>query len=159
MIISDAGPIIIFARIGRLSLLRDVTDSLLIPDAVYEEIVVKKGGMPGAAEVAQSAWIQRAPLTKRSMLDSLPSSLHEGEREAIALAAERGAQLLVDEIRARRVATDLRIDVIGTLRILADAKGLGHINLVRPILVQMQSSGYRFDRALIQRFLERIDEA
>jgi uncharacterized protein len=51
MIISDAGPIIIFARIGRLPLLRDVTGSLLIPDAVYDEIVIKKGGMPGATEV------------------------------------------------------------------------------------------------------------
>jgi predicted nucleic acid-binding protein len=54
MIVSDAGPIIIFARIGRLSLLRDVAGFLLIPDAVYDEIVFKKGGMPGADQVAQS---------------------------------------------------------------------------------------------------------
>jgi predicted nucleic acid-binding protein len=59
MIVSDAGPIIIFARLSRLSLLRDVAGFLLIPDAVYDEIVVKKGGMPGAAEVAQVPWIQR----------------------------------------------------------------------------------------------------
>jgi uncharacterized protein len=159
MIVSDAGPIIIFARIGRLSLLRDITSSLLIPYAVYDEIVVKKGGMPGAAEVAQAAWIQRAAPANRSMLDSLPSFLHEGEREAITLARERAAQLLVDEIRARRVANELGIEVIGTLRILADAKQSGHLNLVRPILVEMQSRGYRFDRALIRHFLERIDEA
>ncbi len=57
MIVSDAGPITIFARIGRLSLLHEVTGSLRIPDAVYDEIVVKKGCMPGAAEVAQTAWI------------------------------------------------------------------------------------------------------
>jgi predicted nucleic acid-binding protein len=159
MIISDAGPIIIFARIGRLSLLRDVTGSLLIPDAVFGEIVVKKGGMPGAAEVGQAEWIQTTALANRSILDSLPGFLHDGEREAIALATERAAQLLIDEIRARRVASDLGIEVIGTLRILAEAKRLGNINLVRPILVEMQSSGYRFDRALIRRFLERIDEA
>ena len=114
--------------------------------------------MPGAAEVAHSDWIQRASVVNRSMLDCLPGFLHEGEREAIGLATEQGAQLLVDEIRARRVASDLGIGVIGTLRILADAKRLGHINFVRPILLQMQSSGYRFDRALIRRFLERIDE-
>ena len=63
MIVFDAGPIIIFARIGRLSLLREVTGSLLIPDAVYDEIVVKKGGMPGAPEVAQAVWIQK-PLSQ-----------------------------------------------------------------------------------------------
>lgn len=124
MIVSDAGPIIIFARIGRLSLLHEVTGSLLIPDAVYDEIVVKKGGMLGAAEVAQAAWIQKTSVANRSIIDGLPNVLHEGEREAIALAKERGAQLLVDEIRARRVASDQGVEVIGTLtlRILADAK-------------------------------------
>ena len=158
MIVSDAGPIIIFARIGRLYLLREVTGSLLIPGAVYDEIVVKKGGMPGAAEVAQAAWIQKASVANRSIIDGLPRVLHEGEREAIALAKERGAQLLVDEIRARRVAADQKIEMIGTLRILSDAKRLGLIRTVRPIIVQMQSRGYRFDRVLIRRFLERIDE-
>lgn len=158
MIVSDAGPIIVFARIGRLSLLRDVTGSLLIPDAVYDEIVAKKGGMPGAAEVAQAAWIQKTSVANRSIIDGLPNVLHEGEREAISLAKERGAQLLIDEIRARRVAIEWGIDVIGTLRILAEAKRLGQITVVRPIIAQMQSSGYRFERALIRRFLERIDE-
>lgn len=158
MIVSDAGPIIVFARIGRLSLLREVTGSLLIPDAVYDEIVVKKGGMPGAAEVAQAAWIQKAYVANRSIIDGLPNVLHEEEREAIALAKERGAQLLVDEIRARRVASNLEIEVFGTLRILAEAKRLGQITVVRPIIAQMQSSGYRFDRVLVRRFLERIGE-
>ena len=53
MIVSDAGQILISARIRRLSLLRDVTGSQLIPDVVYDKIVVTKGGMPGATEVAQ----------------------------------------------------------------------------------------------------------
>ncbi len=73
MIVSDAGPIIIFARIGRLFLLHEVTGSPLIPDAVYDEIVVKKGGMPGAAEVAQAAWIQKASVADRSIVDGLPN--------------------------------------------------------------------------------------
>lgn len=159
MIVSDAGPIIAFARIGRLPLLREVTGSLVIPNAVHDEIVVKKKGMPGGAQVAQAHWIHRTAVAERSFVESLPQVLHQGEREAIALARERGAQLLVDEIRARRVAIELGIDVIGTLRILAEAKRLGRIGLVRPIIAQMQSNGYRWDRALIREFLERIKEA
>jgi predicted nucleic acid-binding protein len=58
----------------------------------------------------------------------------------------------------RHAAAKLEIDVIGTLRILADAKRLGHIDAVRPVIAQMQSKGHRFDRALIRRFLERINE-
>jgi predicted nucleic acid-binding protein len=158
MIVSDAGPIIIFARIRRLPLLHDVTGSLLIPPAVYDEIVVSKGGMPGAEEVAQADWLQRTVVANRAVLDSLPPGLHAGEREAIALAREQGAQLLVDDARARRAAGELRVEVIGTLRILAEAKRRGYIDLARPIIGQMQSSGYRFDRALIRRFLEWISE-
>ena len=37
MIIADAGPIIAFARIGRLALLQQVVGEFVVPDAVYEE--------------------------------------------------------------------------------------------------------------------------
>jgi predicted nucleic acid-binding protein len=60
MIVSDAGPIIIFARIGRLSLLHDVAGFLLIPDAVYDEIVVKK-----AVCRARSMWLKPRGFRKR----------------------------------------------------------------------------------------------
>ena len=158
MIVSDAGPIVVFARIGRLSLLRDVTGALLIPDAVHSEIFANKGAMPGASEVTQATWIQRVRVADRSIVDQMPNVLHEGEREAITLAKERGAQLLIDEIRARREASARGVEVIGTLRILDQAKLSRHIALVRPVIAQMQSQGYRFDRALILRFLEIVGE-
>ncbi len=158
MIVSDAGPIIIFARIGHRSLLRQITGSLTIPAAVYAEITIGKGG-PGATEVAEAEWIQRAVVANPSLLGGLPGGLHSGEREAIALAKERDAQLLIDKIRGRRSAGQLGIEVIGSLRILAEAKRLGHISHVRPVIAEMQSNGYRFDRTLIQGFVERMDEA
>ena len=59
MIIADAGPIIAFARIGRLALLQQVVGELVVPDAVYEELVVKGGDRPGAEEVRRGEGIQR----------------------------------------------------------------------------------------------------
>lgn len=159
MIVSDAGPIIIFARVGRLQLLHDVVGSVLIPRAVFDEIVAKKGGAPRRAELTRSSWIERTSVAGRSKLDRMPNVLHQGEREAIALAEERGAQLLIDEIRGRRAATERGVEVIGTLRILSYAKQLRRIAAVRPVVAQMQSEGYRFDRAVISRFLEIIGEA
>jgi len=158
MIVSDAGPII-FARVGRLALLGEVTGSVTIPKAVHAEIMTKKRSMPGAREVSRAAWIHRAAIANPLLLESFPNGLHLGEREAIALAQEQRAQLLMDEIRGRRFASQLGIDVIGTLRIVAEAKTLGHIESVRPIVEQMRSSGYRFDRELIRRFLESTNEA
>jgi predicted nucleic acid-binding protein len=138
MIVSDAGRSLPSPASAGFPVSAKLPAPLLIPNTVYDEIVLKKGGMPGAAEVAQAAWIQKASVGDRSIVDGLPNVLHEGEREAIALAKERGAQLLVDEIRARRVAIEWGIDVIGTLRILAEAKRLGQITVVQPIIAQMQ---------------------
>jgi len=158
MIVADAGPIIIFTRIGRLSLLHNVVDSLTVPPAVYSEITV--GGMYGAEEIERAEWIQRLPVADPKSVQALLSmTLHQGEREAIALAKERAAQLLIDEIRGRRIAIQLGIEVIGTLRILAEAKRLNYIDAVLPLIVEMQGRGYRFDARLIRRFLEQLGEA
>jgi len=65
MIVSDAGPIIIFARIGHLSLLHKVTGSLIIPAAVHDEILVNKGGMLGAGSRVPRGFSGRSSLTVR----------------------------------------------------------------------------------------------
>ena len=56
-IVSDAGPILSFARARHLSLLRQVMGTLVIPQAVYEEIVVHGAGKPGSKEVQVASWI------------------------------------------------------------------------------------------------------
>ena len=114
--------------------------------------------MPGSQDIAQAAWIRRVSVASPSTIDALPGALHEGEREAIALAKEQAAQLLIDERRARQIASNEGVEVIGTLRILDDAKRLQLINFTRPITAQMQTNGYRFDRVLIRRLLDRIGE-
>jgi predicted nucleic acid-binding protein len=48
MIVADSGAIIVFARIGRLDLLRQVVGELSIPDAVYEELVGRGTERPRA---------------------------------------------------------------------------------------------------------------
>ena len=78
---------------------------LIIPDAVYEELVSRGQGRPGAAEVAQGTWIHRRTVTESARVAQLPLVLHRGEREAIILAEELHAQLLIDEQRGREVAT------------------------------------------------------
>jgi uncharacterized protein len=54
MIVADAAPVIAFARLGRLALLQHIVEELVVPDAVYDDLVVKGRGKPGAAEVAES---------------------------------------------------------------------------------------------------------
>ncbi len=158
MIIADAGPIIGFARIGRLDLLRQVVGELVIPDAVYEELVSRGRQRPGAAEVERGGWIQSKPVTDQAAVAQLPVALHAGEREAIVLAQELNAQLLIDEQRGQNIATMRRLEVIGALRVLAEAKQLGVIDRARPLVNALLAAGYWIDEALLPPFFQEIGE-
>jgi predicted nucleic acid-binding protein len=159
MIIADAGPIIAFARIGRLALLQQVVGELIVPDAVYEELVVKGGDRPGAADVQRGEGIRRQTLRNRQALTHLPRSLAQGEGEAILLAEEEGAPLLVDERKAREAAEQHGIEVIGSLWVLKEAKQRGIILAVRPIMEELLAIGYWFHpERVIRPFLQEMGE-
>jgi predicted nucleic acid-binding protein len=68
-------------------------------------------------------WIEAhtAPIPERLGL----SSLGLGEREAIALAANRQAILLTDDMKARNAAESFGIRVVPTIRVLSTADALG----------------------------------
>jgi predicted nucleic acid-binding protein len=159
MTVADTGPIIAFARLGRLDLLSDVVGVLIIPDAVYEELVVRGQERPGAAEVAQGTWIHRRAVTDSARIAQLPPALHRGEREAIILAEELQAQLLIDEQRGRAIAAARGLAVLGSLRILGEAKRRGFIVQVRPLIEELLASGYWIHEArVIQAFLREMGE-
>ena len=50
MIVADTGPIIAFARLGRLELLHQVVETLVIPEAVYAELVSREGATDQALQ-------------------------------------------------------------------------------------------------------------
>jgi predicted nucleic acid-binding protein len=159
MIVADTGPIIAFARLGRLALLHDVVEVLLIPDAVYEELVGRGHGRPGAAEVAQGDWIHRRTIAESTTVAQLPPVLHRGEREAIILAEELNAPLLIDEQRGRETAMARGLAVLGSLRILGEAKRRGFIAAVRPLIEELLAIGYWIhDERVIQAFLQEMGE-
>jgi predicted nucleic acid-binding protein len=159
MIIADAGPIIAFARIGRLALLQQVIGELMVPDAVYEELVVQGGDRPGASEVRRGGGMQRHTLRHRQGLAQLPRSLAHGEREAILLAEEAGAPLLVDERKTRDAAAQRGIEVIGSLWVLKEAKQHGMILAVRPIIEELLAIGYWLHPERVNRpFLQEMGE-
>jgi uncharacterized protein len=158
MIVADSGPIIVFARIGRLDLLRQVVGELIIPDAVYEELVGRGTERPGAAKVVHGDWIHRRTVQVLRAVAQLPSALHAGEWEAIVLAQELGAQLLIDEHRGRTIAITRGVEVFGNLWVLAEAKRLGLIERAKSVVGAMRAAGYRVDEDLLTQFLREVGE-
>jgi uncharacterized protein len=158
MIVADAGPILSFARAQRFALLQAVIDELIIPDAVYEEIVRQGAGKPGADEVQQAAWIRRAQIQDQPFADQLPQKLHRGEREAITLARELGGVLLVDEQAVRQEAQRLGVPYFGSLRVLTEAKDRNLILAIKPVLDELMAAGMYLSDPLYREFLQTIGE-
>lgn len=123
IVVSDASPLISLAVTGHLELLKQLYEQVLIPEAIYQELTGSDPGRPGASEVQTLEWIVSQRVQNDVLVRALQGELDHGEAEAIALAVEVQADLvLIDERRARAVATRLGLNVVGVLGLLVEAK-------------------------------------
>ncbi|NJN19991.1 MAG: DUF3368 domain-containing protein [Leptolyngbya sp. RL_3_1] len=160
MIVSNATPLIAFVRIRQLPLLQKVVGTLVIPEAVAQEIAAYPAGQYGSIDLLQATWIQQKSLQSTQQTSLLLLTLDRGEAEVIALALERQAQLVVmDELTGRKVAESLGIKVTGSIRILIRAKQLGYIPAIQPYMQQMKQVGIYFSDRFIQAILQQVNEA
>jgi predicted nucleic acid-binding protein len=157
-VVCDAGPLITFARGGRLDVLRQVLGTVLIPSAVRREVVDEGTGKPGAAEIHSATWVETRELGSHERAVLLPASLGEGERQAVALCIELGACLLADDPVARREARARGIPLISTLDVLDEAKVQGLIQQVKATLDHLIRTGFRLRRSLYYGKLSRAGE-
>jgi len=158
-VISNSSPLINFAAVGRFNLLRELYGTIVIPDAVYHEVVVAGQGQPGAAEVEQADWITRAAVSNPTVVAVL-HELDRGEAEAVALAVENpGALLILDERRGRLAALNLDVNLIGTLGVLLVAKRKGLLAALAPEIEKLQTQvGFRVRADLKAKVLQEAGE-
>lgn len=160
MIISNATPLISFARIGELGLLHQVVgEPLVIPAAVAQELEDYERDLPGSIDLVRERWIQPIALADDQQVRLLLPTLDRGEAEVIALAIERKARLVViDELIGRKVAESLGLAVTGSVGVLIRAKQLGAIAAVRPLLEQMIRRGIHFSPKFVAAVLHQVGE-
>lgn len=159
IVVCDASPIISLASVGRFDLLRQLYEKICVPDAVYEE-VTRAGERAGAGELSSAGWVERRTLGNDFLARALYGELDHGESEAIALAVELGADLvLVDERQGRAVAARFGLKVAGVLGMLIEAKRKGLLAQIEPVLEELQSQGgFRISPDLRLRVLEAAGE-
>jgi len=161
IVVSDTSPIINLAAIGQLHLLPQLYGTVIIPQSVYNEIVVAGIGQPGAKEIADAMWVEVRTVVDRTLVLSLETELDSGEAEAIVLAAELGADLLlIDERKGRVTANRLQVNYIGLLGILISAKHQGLITSVTHLMDDLRNiANFWIDDALyahISRIAEEL---
>jgi predicted nucleic acid-binding protein len=140
-VVSDSSPLVYLTRLGCLTWLRDFYGEVLIPPAVWREIVETGAGLPEAmatTRASEAGWLRvQAPATCLA-LSAPGEQLDPGELEAISLAAELGAMLIIDEQVGRRIALRLGLKVTGVIGLLLEAKGRGLIPSLRSALDRLR---------------------
>jgi predicted nucleic acid-binding protein len=144
-VVADASPLIALQQIRQLHQLQALFVEVTVPPAVAREIQLTVPPVPWVVERAPSQPI--APLMVRA-------SLGAGESEALSLAAEiRAGLLLVDERAARRAAQGIGLRVMGTLGVLLAAKRKGLVKEVRPLVDELVRQGFRVSPRLVRQVL------
>ncbi|MHB8973519.1 MAG: DUF3368 domain-containing protein [Pirellulaceae bacterium] len=159
-IVSNASPLINLARIGQFGLLRDVYGEIIIPEAVWNEIVGEGAGQPGAVELEHAEWITMQAVSNHLLVQSLRQDLDAGEAEAIVLAVEVNADLLLmDERLGRQVARHLGMSVSGLIGLCIEAKHKGIIVAIKPLLDALRDqAGFRIRPSLYEQVLAEAGE-
>lgn len=151
LVVADASPLIALIQLRLLETVAPLFAELLIPPAVAREI---------APSGIRPNWIvERSP--RRPFDVRLGGiKLGPGESEAIGLALELGTHtLLLDERRARRLAAELGLRIIGTVGLLVAAKQAGLIVAVRPYLETLLAVGFHVAPQIIEGALREAGEA
>lgn len=159
IVISDTSPISNLATVGQLDLLQQVYGNVIIPETVYQEIINAGATEPATLAIQNLEWIKKGSVNNLNLVMSLQAKLDPGEAEAIVLALELKADLLiVDERKGRKEATKLGIKITGTLGVLLKAKKLGLISSIKPILDDLINSGFWVSSEIYQQVLALVEE-
>lgn len=159
-VVSNSSPLIGLARVNQLALLQHLYSELYLPAAVWNEVVIQGHGQVGAEAVQSATWIQQGAVKNAPLVLSLSQELGAGEAEAIVLAQELPADLLIlDERHAREKARRLRIPVMGVMGVLLEAKGRGLLGAVKPIIHDLRDiAGFHSSPQLIAEVLRQAGE-
>lgn len=153
-VVSNSTPLIALSRIRRFHLLRDLFSEISIPSAVYEEVVSAGDGRAGGPEVENAQWILNHQVKNKDLVAFLRISLDAGEAEAIALAKEISADLvLLDDNDGRNIARSVGINFTGTIGILLRYYQ-GHPAVFKEALDELLAQGFRLSKTEYQKILE-----
>ncbi|MBI2130625.1 hypothetical protein HYU10_02535 [Candidatus Woesearchaeota archaeon] len=161
---------IIFAKLGKIDILRKLYGDIKIANEVYREVVLK-----GIEKNTKDAFIIRESINGKCIeVLNLNEKFSEtaakiqpiynidiGEAETIALALQlKEKEAVIDEVYARDAARALGIRPIGSLRILLIAykNSLIAKHEINQLIREMENSKYRLSPKVLIEFWDLFDK-
>lgn len=148
VVISDTSALILFHNIQSLHLLKQVYGTLL----TTPEVVAEYGeSLP--------EWFKIKEAEDKKYQRFLETQIDSGEASALALAAGyKEVLLILDDLKARKLARQLNLKVTGTLGVIQKAKDLGVIPKVRPYINRLLETNFRISDIIISELLKMNNE-
>ncbi|HED38617.1 MAG TPA: DUF3368 domain-containing protein [Ignavibacteria bacterium] len=146
-IVTNSSCLIALDRINRLDILANSFKEIIIPPAVEKEVDLKLD------------WLSVKQIKNKVVIQILKTQIDDGESEAIALSLETDDVLvLLDDKKARRIAKQLGLEVIGTIGLILRAKKKGLVSEIKPILDDLQNVEFRIRDTLYNKALRLANE-
>ncbi len=145
VIISDTSCLIALSNIGLLNILKDLYQEIYITKEVKAEF---NGKLP--------EWVFVLEVKDSQKQVEIEKTLDKGEASSIAIALEApDSTLIIDEIKGRKIAKSLNINIIGTIGILLLAEKRGVIKDVLSIILKLVNKGFRLSDDLLDKLIEK----
>lgn len=157
-VIVNSTPLIVLCGIGKLNILKEMYEEIIIPSAVFREVTAKDDSACVQIKSA-GAWVHVEQIKDHGEKKMYKAKLHDGEVEVMILAQERNADLVIlDDNAAKKTAKYLGLTVTGTLGVLVKAKRQRIIEEVRPLLSEMRQNGFYVSKTVESMVLEQAGE-
>lgn len=144
--VANASPLIALAKIDRFSLLKRLFREIVVPDAVWEEVVVRGAGEPGAEptiSAQRAGWLRRQQVKDILAVMFLRATLGPGGAEAIVLAQEvKATWVLLDDDLARAHADRIGLKTKGTAGVLLAAHEASFLDDLKAGLDELRTQGF-----------------
>ena len=132
-IISDTSCFIILSKIDELDLLQKLYGEIITTSVIAEEFGEK---LPN--------WVKIQDSIDKFRIQILEIQIDKGESSAIALALEiPESTLILDDIKARKIAQGLGLNITGTIGIIIKAKLQNIIPSIKPIIEKIKLTNFR----------------
>jgi len=156
IVVSNTSPLMNLAVIDQLKIIEQLYGKVIIPEEVSKELFA--AGIHPLIE--HLLWIEKHQVKNKGLSDSLKIELDDGEAEAIALAIELKADLvLMDERLGRNIASRSGQKCIGIMGILMEAKHKGIIDSVKPVVDDLiTKAGFWVSNGLYLKVLQEAGE-
>ena len=149
IIIADTSCLILLYKIQTFDLLQKLFGRIIVTSEIQREF---------GRDLPE--WVIVKNASNQNYQNIIKTSVDIGEASAIALALEESnALLILDDLKARKLAASLNLQYTGTLGVLVEAKLSGHLASIKPVIAKIKLTNFHLPDELEQKILRAAGES